>query len=102
MTTQPRTNEPAGGDGLLLIIAATIVTVVTVEALFIAFTSWWLMGCVLVLVIAAAIGVCSALVRLIDEDTPVPSLLRRPDPEPAPAPAARRVAAPRHRTATTH
>ena len=36
MTTEPRTNEPAGGDGLFLIIAATIIAVVTVEALFIA------------------------------------------------------------------
>src|SRR6187397_1448243 len=98
MTTQPRTNEPAGGDGLFLIIAATIIAVVTVEALFIAFTSWWLMGFVLVLVVAAAVGVCSALVRLMEDDTPLPTLQRRPEPEPARAPAARRIAAPRHRT----
>jgi hypothetical protein len=83
MTTETRKQEPAGGDGLLAIIAATIVVVVTVEALFLAFTSWWLMGLVLALVVAAAKGVSTALVQLIDHDTPVPSLHPRSEPEPA-------------------
>jgi hypothetical protein len=93
MTTEPRTTEPAGGDGLLFIIAAAIVLVVGVESLFIAYNSWWLMGAVLVLVVVAAIGVCGALVRLIDDDTPVVSLQRRPVAEPAQAPVANPAAA---------
>ena len=68
--------------------------VVSVESLFIAFSSWWLMSAVLLLVIAAAIGVSAALVHLIDNDTAVPTPLRSPDTEPAAetsrsAPAAR-------------
>src|SRR4051812_48817278 len=104
MTTETRTHEPAGGDGLFFIIATAIILVVGLEALFIAFTSWWLMGLVLALAVAAAIGVCSALVRLVDDGTPIPSLQRRSQPEPAPAPAAavRRAPAPSHRTAVTH
>ena len=65
MPTETRTHEPAGGDGFLAILAAAIILVVGLEALFIAFTSWWLLGLVLALAVAAAIGVCSALVRLI-------------------------------------
>src|SRR4051812_49692031 len=100
MTTETRTHEPAGGDGLFFIIATAIILVVGLEALFIAFTSWWLMGLVLALAVAAAIGVCSALVRLMDDDTPIPSVQRRPASEAAPAP--RRVPARSQRPAITH
>jgi membrane protein implicated in regulation of membrane protease activity len=93
MTTEPRTTEPAGGDGLLFIISATIILVVGIESVFIAYNTWWLMGAVLVLVVVAAIGVCSALVRLIDDDTPVVTLQRRSEPELAQARAANPAAA---------
>jgi cell division protein FtsW (lipid II flippase) len=92
----------------MFIISTAIILVVTLEAVFIAYTSWWLMGLVLVLVIAAAIGVCSALVRLIDHDTALarpqlwPQPAAAPAPAPAPAPAARPVPAPTHRAAITH
>ena len=82
MNPKPRTYEPAGGDGLFFIISFAIIAVVAVEGLFIAFSSWWLMSAVLLLVIAAAIGVSAALVHLIDNDTAVPTPLRRPDTEP--------------------
>jgi hypothetical protein len=103
MTTEARTHhEPAGGDGLLFLIATTIVAVVTVEALFIAFSSWWLMTLVLLFAICAAIGICAALVRLIDHDTPFGHSQRKPQAEPANALAVdRRALAPRPRAAPT-
>jgi len=98
MTTEPRSSrEPAGGDGLMFLIAMAIVTVVSVEGLFIAFSSWWLMVLVLLLVICAAIGVSAALVRLIDHDSPMAAPRRTPaEPvvaaRPAPRPSPRTVA----------
>jgi hypothetical protein len=93
MNPKPRTHEPAGGDGLFFIIAFAIVAVVAIESLFIAFSSWWLMSAVLLIVILAAIGVSAALVRLMEDDTPLARPARKPDPEPAPVarpvPAAR-------------
>ena len=92
MNPKPRTYEPAGGDGLFFIISFAIIAVVAIEGLFIAFSSWWLMSAVLLLVIGAAIGVSAALVHLMDNDTAVPTPLRRPDTEPETArtvPAAR-------------
>jgi hypothetical protein len=99
MTTEARTHhEPAGGDGLLFLIAMAVVAVVTVEGLFIAFASWWLMSLVVLFVIGAAICVAAALVRLIDDDTPLGRPQRKPEPEPVAAPAAIRPApAPRAR-----
>jgi len=73
MNPKPRTYEPAGGDGLFFIISFAIIAVVAVEGLFIAFSSWWLMSAVLLLVIGAAIGVSAALVHLMDNDTAVPT-----------------------------
>jgi hypothetical protein len=91
------THEPAGGDGLLALISMAIIAVVTVEGLFIAFSSWWLMVGVLMLVIAAAIGVCASLVRLIDHDTPISAPRQAPaEPvvaaRPVPRPSARTIA----------
>jgi hypothetical protein len=96
MTSEsPTSHEPAGGDGLLFLISMAIVVVVAVEGLFIAFSSWWLMAAVLLFVICAAIGVSAALVRLIDEDTPVPAPRRAPA---EPVVAARPVPVARPRT----
>ena len=97
MTTGFRSShEPAGGDGLLFLIAMAVIAVVSVEGLFIAFSSWWLMVLVLLLVICAAIGVSAALVRLIDHDSPVSAPRRTPadpvvGPRPAPRPSPRTV-----------
>jgi hypothetical protein len=82
MNPTPSKSEPAGGDGLLFIIAFAIVAVVTVEAAFIAFASWWLMSLVLLFVVITAVGVATALVRLMDDDTPVALPARKPDPAP--------------------
>jgi hypothetical protein len=57
-----------GGDGLLFLIAMAIIVVVGAEAAFIAFSSWWLLGVVLVGAIGAAIGVVAALTRLMSDD----------------------------------
>ena len=56
-----------GGDGLLFLIATAIILVVGAEAAFIAFSSWWLLGFVLVGAIGAAIGVVAALTRLLGD-----------------------------------
>ena len=88
MNTEPRTRtEPAGGDGLLFLIAAAVVAVVTIEALFIAFSSYWLMSLVLLVVILAAVGVSAALVRLMDEGSPIPRRSLRPEPSRRPSPS---------------
>jgi hypothetical protein len=99
MTTEPRSHEPAGGDGLLFIIAMAIVAVVTLEGVFIAFPGWWLLGVVLAVVILAAAGVSASLVRLIDHGTPFARSHAQPEsePEPAAAEAARRAPRPRPR-----
>ena len=97
MTTEPRSHEPAGGDGLLFIIAMTIIAVVTLEGVFIAFPGWWLLGVVLAVVILAAAGVSAALVRLIDHGTPFARSHAQPEPEPDAAEAARRTPMPRPR-----
>jgi len=69
----------------MFLIATAIVVVVVVEGLFIAFSTWWFMVIVLLLVIGAAIGVSMALVRLIDQDTPVAAPRRVAAESPAPA-----------------
>jgi hypothetical protein len=101
MNPKPRTHEPAGGDGLFFIIAFAIVAVVTIESLFIAFSSWWLMSAVLMIVILAAVGVSAALVRLMEDDTPIARPARRPGPEPEPVPAVRPLPA-AHARVVTH
>jgi hypothetical protein len=68
MNPTPSKSEPAGGDGLLFIIAFAIVAVVTVEAAFIAFASWWLLALVLLGAMGAAVGVVTAILRAMDDD----------------------------------
>jgi phage tail tape-measure protein len=85
MTPDSRSHEPAGGDGLLFVIATAIVAVVALEGLLIAFSSWWLLGLTLAVVIAAAAGVSAALVRLIDHGTPFARSPAQPEREPEPA-----------------
>lgn len=100
MSSKPRTHESAGGDGLFFLIAAAIVGVVSIEALFIAFSSWWLMSFVLLVVIAAAIGVSASLVHLIDHDTPLARSPRKAEPQPEATPLDRPVPAVRARALT--
>ena len=68
MTPETRTSEPAGGDGLLIAIAAALVLVVTVEAAFVAIGGWAPTIATLVLVIVAAGGVIAALLHTMDGD----------------------------------
>src|SRR4051794_18680117 len=82
MTPESRPHEPAGGDALLFVIALAVVAVVTLEGALIAYSGWWLMGVTLAVVIAAAVGVCAALVRLIDHGTPFARSQSQPEPEP--------------------
>jgi hypothetical protein len=97
MPTEPRSHEPVGGDGLLFLLVMAIVAVVALECVLIAYSSWWLLGLALVVVIAAAIGVCSALVRLIDHGTPLARSQAKPEPAPEPSDAVRRAPTPRPR-----
>jgi hypothetical protein len=60
--------HPYGGDGLLFLVAMAVVVVVAAEGAFIAFSSWWLLGLVLLGAIGAAVGVVAALTRLMDDD----------------------------------
>jgi hypothetical protein len=68
MIPETHTSEPAGGDGLLLAIAAALVLTVTVEAAFVAIGGWALMIATFVLVILAALGVIGALVHTMNND----------------------------------
>jgi hypothetical protein len=60
--------HPYGGDGLLFLVAMAVVLVVAAEGAFIAFSSWWLLGLVLLGAIGAAVGVVAALTRLMDDE----------------------------------
>jgi len=97
MTTDVRPQESAGGDGLLFVIVAATVTVVTAECALIAYASWWLLVVVLAAAILATFGVVTALIRLMDHDTPI-ALPQRPEPEPGARPAA----APRRHPVASH
>jgi hypothetical protein len=70
MNTTPDTNEPAGGDGLLFLIAFAVISVVAAEAAFIAYSSWWLLAFVLLGAIVATVGVIAKLVSLMGDDQP--------------------------------
>jgi hypothetical protein len=80
MNFQAPKHQPSGGDGLLFSIAASVVTIVALEAVFLAFPSWWLLVLVLLSAILATCGVVFVLLRTIDGDT-------RLGPSPAPAPS---------------
>jgi predicted lysophospholipase L1 biosynthesis ABC-type transport system permease subunit len=82
MTSQTSSPEPAGGDGLLVTIAAAVIVVVGIEALLIMYASWWLMIAVLFGVIVAAIGVTYSLARLIDEGSTAVAKTPRPKRQP--------------------
>jgi hypothetical protein len=60
--------HPYGGDGLLFLVAISVILVVAAEGAFIAFSSWWLLGLVLVGAIGAAVGVTAALTHLMDDE----------------------------------
>ena len=72
MTDQtPRPSEPAGGDGLLLIISAAVVFVVIGEAAFVAFPSLWLLPLAILGALIVTAGVIYAAMRTIENDTPI-------------------------------
>jgi hypothetical protein len=83
-----RTSESSAGDGLMVFIAAAVIFVVILEAVFVAYASWLLLGLMLAGVAVAGLAVITALVRVIDHDTPIPVTppQRKPRPEPEPAP----------------
>jgi hypothetical protein len=89
------TTQSSGGDGLMAFIAGAVIFIVILEATFVAYASWLLLGLVLFGVIVAAIAVITALVRVIDHDTPIavspPQRKPRPEPEPAKTPAPARL-----------
>jgi hypothetical protein len=64
MNTQPS----SGGTGLLAVVAIATIFIVTVECLFLALPSYWLLAAVLSTLILVAVGVAGAVVALIDHD----------------------------------
>src|SRR3954447_18964621 len=69
MSPQTREAQPSGGDGLLFSIAASVVAIVSFEAVFLAYPSWWLLVLVLLSAILATCGIVFVLLRTIDGDT---------------------------------
>jgi len=86
MSPQTPKHQPSGGDGLLFTIAASVIAIVSLEAVFIAFPSWWLLSLVLVSVIIATGGVVLALLRTIDGDTRLRPSVSLPAPQTRVAP----------------
>jgi hypothetical protein len=66
-----RPSEPAGGDGLLFIIAAAVIVVVIGEAAFVAFPRQWMLPLAILGALIITVGVIYAAMRTIDNDTPV-------------------------------
>jgi hypothetical protein len=64
MNTQPS----SGGTGFLAIVASATIFIVTVECVFIALPSYWLLAGVLLTLVVAGIAVVGAVVTLIDHD----------------------------------
>jgi hypothetical protein len=83
MTEQTsRPSEPAGGDGLLMIIATAVVVVVIGEAAFVAHPRMWLLPLAILGALIVTAGVIYATLLTIENDTPEPP--SRPEPEPEP------------------
>jgi hypothetical protein len=104
MNAQTPKNEPSGGDGLLFSIAGSIIAVVTLEAVFIAYSSWWLLVLVLLSAILATCGVIVVLLRTIDGDTRIapPSATARATSPAVQRPAPQPIVANARRVAGTH
>src|SRR4051812_34900845 len=81
----PSIPEPAGGDGLMFIIAAAVVVVVIGEAAFVAFPSMLLLPFVILGALLITAGVIYAALHTIENDTPARPLKARPQTEPEPA-----------------
>jgi hypothetical protein len=95
MNTQPS----SGGTGLLAIVAISTIFIVTVECVFLALPSYWLLAGVLLTLIVVAIGVAGAVVALIDHDG---LELRPPRRVASEQPAARPETAPSGRAVLGH
>jgi hypothetical protein len=80
-----RPSEPAGGDGLLLIIAAAVVFVVIGEAAFVAYPSLWLMPLAILGALIVTGLVIYAAMRTIENDTPVAPPKAKPQSQSEPS-----------------
>jgi hypothetical protein len=101
MTPQTPQHQPSGGDGLLFSIAASVITIVALEGVFLAYPSWWLLVLVLFSAILATCGVIFVLLRTIDGDTRI-GPISSPTPSAAKPAPARAAARPMARVARTH
>ena len=87
MSPQTTRSESNAGDALMTLVAAAVIFIVGLEAAFGAFASGLLLPFIMLAVIAAAIVVIVALARVIDQDTPIPSMPKpRPVADTAPTP----------------
>jgi hypothetical protein len=83
----------SGGTGLLAVLAAATIFIVTLEGAFLAAPTAWMAGTVLVVLILVAIAVVAAVVRVIDHGSVVarPPRPTKTETEPAARPAHRPV-----------
>jgi hypothetical protein len=65
---EPQTHEPAGGDGLLMVIALAVVLVVIGEAAFVAFPSLVMLPVAVFGALVVTAGVLFAAMRTMDSD----------------------------------
>jgi hypothetical protein len=71
MNPEPRISESAAGDGLMVFISVAVIAVIIAEAMFVAHASWLMLPVLMLGVIVAAGAVIFALVRVMDQDTPI-------------------------------
>jgi hypothetical protein len=65
---KPQTYEPAGGDGLLMVVAVAVILVVIGEAVFVAFPSLVMLPFAVLGALVVTAGVLFATMRTIDAD----------------------------------
>jgi hypothetical protein len=84
MTSQ----NSSGGTGLLAVLAAATIFIVTLEGAFLAAPTVWMAGTVLVVLALVAVAVVAAVLRVIDHGSVLarPPRPAAPQPERAPAP----------------
>jgi hypothetical protein len=78
-----------GGTGFLAIVAIATIFIVTIECVFLAVASYWLLAVVLTALILAAVAVMGAVITLIDYDElelrpPRPVVAQQPAERPEP------------------
>jgi hypothetical protein len=88
----------SGGTGLLAVLAAATIFIVTLEGAFLAAPKAWMAGTVLVVLVIVTLAVVSAVLRVIDHG----SVLARPPRPSEPEPEREATVRPVHRPVLGH